>query len=395
MEGEHALFDLTTAVALVLISLGAFLIPLLCARIRLPAAVGEILYGVVIGPHLMGWVEPTDFVHLVSHLGFFMLMFIAGLELNFRHLERGGLGPLKRGLAVTSLIVVGAFGMAWAVGWPWFTGLVVAAVSIGIPIVLLQETGLGRKPFGQELLLIGSIGEFITILLATGVSAHSAAGGLNFLFVTELLELSLLFFLAYFVLVIFRVAVWWKSETFARVVESHDPSEIGVRAGLALMFLFVAITTWLHVDPILGAFLAGALFSFVFRAKGPLESKFMSLGNGFFIPFFFISVGLDFNLPQALDGNFALLLKLFVALFVVRFVAFSLGLGEEVSLLETAAGALMMSAPLTLLVVIANLGLHLHYIDEVFHATIILLAVISSTVYPFLFKLVSRKLIES
>ena len=190
---------------------------------------------------------------------------------------------------------------------------------------------------------------------------------------------------------IFRSWVWWKSEAFSRAFSYHDPSEIGVRAGLTLMFSFVAIATTLHIDPILGAFLAGALFSFVFRAKGPLELKFMSIGNGFFIPFFFISVGLGFDLEAASEGNFLLLSKMLLGLFLVRLLAFGLSKPPHHTRWHLLAAAILYSAPLTLLVVIANLGLNLGLVDPTFHSTIILLAVMSSTLYPILFKIVIKK----
>ncbi|MCA9793472.1 MAG: cation:proton antiporter [Candidatus Eremiobacteraeota bacterium] len=391
MEGEGALFDVDTARALAVISIGAFAIPLGCRRISLPAAVGEILYGVVVGPYVLGWVTPTDFIHLGAHLGFFMLMFIAGLELDFRRIERVGRPALVRGASIAMMVMLGGFTVAYGFGWPWFTGMVMSAVSIGVPIALLQETGLGRKPLGQDLLLVGSVGEFFSILLATGVNAFASSGGWNLHFLRELAGLVAVFALAYLVLVILRTWVWWQSEAFARVVESHDPSEVGVRAGLALMFVFVCVTTYLGIDPILGAFLAGALFSFVFRARGPLELKFMSLGNGFFVPFFFISVGLDFNLPKALEGDFWLVLKMLISLFVVRVVAFLFVGSDEQTPAEGVVGALLLSAPLTLLVVVANLGLHLGFIDRSFHATVILLAVLSAVFYPYLFKQVLRR----
>ncbi len=392
MEGEHALFSAGTAISLFVMATGAFLIPLLCRPFRLPAAVGEILFGVLVGPPLLGWVTVTEFIQLLAHLGFFLLMFIAGLELDFGQIEKGGVKVLMRGVFTTGLVFALSFGGALLAGYSWFLGMVVGAISIGIPLVLLHETGLGKVPFGQYLLLVGSVGEFASILLATAVSTYSSAGGINAQFLFDLSELAAVFVLAYVVLVILRTAVWWKPGNFSRVFTSHDPAEIGVRAGLALMFIFVAIAAYLHIDPILGAFLAGALFSFVFRAKGPLELKFMSIGNGFFVPFFFISVGLEFNLEGARNGDFLLLFKLLLSLFVVRWVAFVLTRPAGLSLWHATGGALLLSAPLTLLVVIGNLGLHLHLIDANAHATIILLAVISSTVYPFIFKLVVPRL---
>lgn len=389
---EHELFSPTTAISLLLLSLGGFAIPLFCRPLKLPAAVGEILFGIVVGPYLLGWVDVSDFIRLLAQLGFFLLMFIAGLELDFTQIEKGGVRVLSRAMATTALIFGFSFAVVHLLGYNWFVSLVLGAISIGIPIVLLQETGMGKTVYGQNLLLVGSVGEFAAILMATALSAYSLAGGVNLMLGLELSKLIAVMLLAYVVLVVLRSLVWWKSESFARVVSSHDPAEIGVRAGLALMFIFVAITAELHIEPILGAFMAGALFSFVFRAKGALELKFMSIGNGFFVPFFFMSVGLELNLEAAKSGDFGMLIKLLIALFLVRFLAFCLTREKGVSLRQAAAGAFLLSAPLTLLVVVANLGLTLGLVQESFHATVILLALASATLYPFLFKWIVKGL---
>jgi Kef-type K+ transport system membrane component KefB len=123
-----------------------------------------------------------------------------------------------------------------------------------------------------------------------------------------------------------------------------------------------------------------------------LEIKFMSIGNGFFVPFFFISVGLEFDLEAAGHGNMLLFLKLLGLLCAIRFLAFWLWRPKSHSGWHVASASLLYSAPLTLLVVIANLGLNLALIDATFHATVILLAVVSSTLYPFIFKMCVRKL---
>lgn len=395
MTEAPAHFSEATAVSLLLLSVGAFSIPLLCRPLRLPAAVGEIVFGVLVGPYVLGWVEVSDFIRLLAELGFFLLMFIAGLELDFTEIEQGGIKPLLRSVMTTLAVLGASFGTALMMGHNWFVGMVLASISIGVPLVVLHETGLAKKRFGQDLLLMGSVGEFSLILLATVMSAHAATGMFGFEFFMEIVKLISVFAMAYLVLVVFRTLVWWKSDSFARMVTYHDPSEIGVRAGLALMFAFVAVAAFLHLEPILGAFIAGALFSFVFRAKGLLELKFMSIGNGFFVPFFFISVGLGFDLQAAREGDPLLLLELLAAMLLIRLFGFAITKPKEWNSQHVLAGALLYSAPLTLLVVIGNLGLTMKLIGSDFHSTIILLAVISSTLYPFLFKLVVKRSFSS
>ena len=121
----------------------------------------------------------------------------------------------------------------------------------------------------------------------------------------------------------------------------------------------------------------------------------MSIGNGFFVPFFFISVGLHFSIEKASGGDFFLLLKLLLVMVSARILAFLVVPKEGKSTLISVGSGLLLSAPLTLLVVVANLGRDLGKIDDTMHATVILLAVISSTIYPFVFKLLVPKILAS
>ena len=200
MEAEHGFLTATTAVSLFLMAFGARLVPMQCRPLRLPAAVGEIMFGVMVGPYVLGWVEFSDFIHIFSELGFFVLMFIGGMELDFTQIEKGGLKALGRGLFTTTLILCFSFSAVNLLGYNWYVGVVVGAISIGIPLVLFNETGLARHPFGQYLLLAGSVGEFAVILLITAISAYAVSGGVNAQFFLENLKLCGVFLLAYILL---------------------------------------------------------------------------------------------------------------------------------------------------------------------------------------------------
>ena len=352
---------------------------MVCRPLRIPAAVGEILYGIVVGPYLLGLVSISRFISFLAELGVLLLMFMAGLEIDFRSLEEAGVIPFLKALARACGIFVTGGLIAALMGWPPFLGLILGIVSIGVLIGVLQETGWMKTAHGQEWLLIGSLGEFLSILAATAVNAHHEAGGLNWGFLRQFGQLGLVFGLAWVVLVILRMAVWWKAESFARLVETHDSSEVGVRAGMALMFVFVAVTSALHIEPILGSFMAGALFAFVFRDRGALELKFLSLGNGFFVPVFFIAVGLRFDLTSAWNSQPLLFAQMLIAVVLTRLVPM---LAFNPLNRKTLTGALVLSCPLTLMVVSADLGVRLQLIDPSFRPTLVLLAVASSVIFP-------------
>ncbi|MGM9992503.1 MAG: cation:proton antiporter [Candidatus Bruticola sp.] len=385
-------FSLQTANNLLFLAIGAFFVPLLCRPLRMPASIGEILYGILVGPYVMKLVQLDSFCSLIGELGFFLLLFNAGLELNFHSIETSGRHKLMSMAGVVTLIFAFSYAAVVLFGLQPFVTMIIAATSIGLPIMLLQETGQGKKPFGQQILVVGTIGEFSCIVAAAFIAAWNSSGGLNAALAMSMVKMLLIFVLAYFMLVVLRSAVWWRPESFSRVVAAHDPSEIGVRAGMALMFMMVAVAIHLGLDAILGAFMAGALFSCVFRAKGPLEMKFLSLANGFFVPVFFIRVGLEFKLDMALKSDWRTLIILFLSMLVVRLMACLCYWNPAASgwlgrFKESLAASFILAAPLTLLVVFGSLGLKMGVISEDFNAAVILLAVVSSIVWPFLFKM--------
>jgi Kef-type K+ transport system membrane component KefB len=379
------------AVTLLLFSMGAFLIPLGTGRIGLPAAVGEIIYGVLIGPQLAGLIHPSPFTTFFAELGFCFLMFLAGLELDFPRIQRAGSRNLALGVAVAALFFVVAYVETALFKMPLFLFLVFGATSVGILLVTLNELGMTKGKAGQAMIFVGSVGEFLTIVLLTGLGFYYKFGlGLQLL--AEMGKLAAIFAAAYIVLVLLRTLIWWWPGRFSRVVASHDPSEIGVRAGLALMLVFIALASLLGVEAILGAFVAGALFSFVFREKGILETKLSSIGFGFFVPMFFIWVGTEFDLSAVLDGLTLKTVGLFFLLSLAAKLLPSMALLlAKLSLREATGAGLLLGAPLTLLVAISRIGLDVKVIDKTTASAVVLLAIATGVVLPWTFRLLMRR----
>ena len=378
--------DVTQAVTLLVISLGAFVVPLLSGRVGVPAAVGEIAFGMLVGPYVLGVVAETEFFGFLAEFGFAFLMFLAGLELDFASLERKGGRVILVSVGVASLTLGLAFLAAFRMGWSPFFGIVLGATSIGLVLVTLRETGAARSDFGQTVILVGSIGEFFTIIIATLYNIVFRFG-FGLAFVEELIRLIAVFVIAYLVLRTLRLLVWWFPSQFSRMIDIEDPSEVGVRAGLALMIAFVAVSEILGMEAILGAFLAGALFSFVFREKGILETKLAGIGHGFFIPVFFIYVGVSFNLGAL--GNreiYPLLGQILILSLLVKAIASITLVATHFGPRQIAGASLLLATPLTLLVAIAALGLELGALDELESASIILVAVLSGLLFPTAFK---------
>jgi Kef-type K+ transport system membrane component KefB len=217
--------------------------------------------------------------------------------------------------------------------------------------------------------------------------------GISFHLVEEIAKALFLFFVAYAVLSILRLAVWWYPQHFQRWVDVEDPSEIGVRAGFMVMLSLAAVAGWVGLEAILGAFLAGALFSFVFRDKGILESKFSAVGHGFFIPLFFINVGVSFDAGALgdLDSTLYLLAVLAAASLIAKLVPVFLLKLMGFKARQIMASAFLLAAPLTLLVAAEEMGHELGVLDDRMSSAIILLAILSGVFFPTAFKLIAGR----
>ncbi len=371
------------AASLVVMYVGAFVSPLLAARLRLPAAVIEILLGLLVGVSGLQLVHTTPFTSFLSHLGITFLMFLVGAEIDFNHIRREGLrSVLIASIAAAGILLTGV-ALARLLRFPPYLGLVLGAMSCGILLVALVETGQQKSRLGQLLLLVGSIGEFLTLFGLAGFNLMHRFGA-GWRLVLEVGRALVLFIVAYLLLSLLRLLVWWAPHHFERLVHADDPSEIGVRAGFVLMLSLSTLASLVGLESILGSFLAGALFAFVFRQRGALDAKLSAIGQGFFIPLFFISVGVTFDVhvlanPISIIRMVALLagaslLSKALPLLLIRLLG--------VPLRQVFAGAFLLSSPLTLLVAIAALGRDLGILDAAGSGAVILLAIVSGVIFP-------------
>jgi Kef-type K+ transport system membrane component KefB len=366
----------------------AILGPMAAVRLRVPTAVFLIVAGIGLGPAGLSLLSDTPTVGFLSHFGFLVLMFMAGMEIDFESIRSAGLRSLVR----PALVIVGV-GVCTALSARLLSlgavqALVVSAIAVGLPLSTLKEAGHAGRKLGRHIMLTASIGEFAVILAITGVElAHD--GGLTLHTAGRVGKIAALFFLCVLVLRVARALVWWFPERFRRLIDHHDVAELGVRVGLFIMLAFVAVSALAGVEPILGAFLGGMLVGFVLRQKEVLEGKIAALGNGLFIPIFFIVVGVRFDasaldratvLHAALLAGTAGLCKALPALLVAP---------SGFTLRERLATGCLLSAPLTLVVAIAAIGRSLGLIPASLQASLVLTGILMSLTFPVVFKLVA------
>lgn len=372
-----------SAWALVLVSLGAAFLPSLGARLRLPSVVLEIFFGVLIGKSLLNLQFGGEWLSFLAHLGFLLLMFHAGMEINFQMLKSQPMGMFGVQIAVFVLTLILSMAAAFALGQGFYLGLVLSTTSLGLVVPTLKDTGASQTSLGQNALIAATLADFLTLFAITFFLLwHENGFGWEFLRPLPL-------FIGFGVLMkLIQFLAWWYPEKVGRLFADRDSQELGIRFSMALLFLFVALSELAHLEPVLGAFLGGALISMVFREKRRLELKLSGFGYGFLVPLFFIHVGMQFDVANVLSvGQLFFTAKLLGVAILVKVLPALLFVFTGMSLMKSFNIGLLMISRLSLIIVAATIGLEFGFITEAFKDAIILLAIITCLMGPSLFKL--------
>ncbi len=377
----------TEAILLLVISLGAFVIPFISKRLNLPSSVGEMVYGLFLGIFFKQFVEHTPIVKFLGELGFIILMYLAGLEINFERFKSTSRKVLMFYVFSIFAILGFSFFIVFYFKQPVVYALIYLATAIGLLYSILRDTGLIKTSFAQSILILGSIGEIASLLTITLMFLYFKFG-LSFEAFIHFAGIATFFVIAYISLKLFHLYIWWNPHLLKHFLTTGDASETGVRANLANMFIFVALASLFDLEAIIGAFFGGMLFALVFKEREEVMEKLSAFGYGFLIPIFFIEVGLRFDIFQLLQPH--IITKALIFSFIILLVRFGASVFlffANFSWKEVLLSAFSLAMPLTLLAAIATLGLETNILGEEDASAIVLTAIITGLLYPWMFKM--------
>lgn len=349
-------------------------------RFAPPVVVLELVLGIAIGPEVLGLAEKDEFVDFFATLGLGMLFFFAGYEIDFERIKGK---PVKLGLAGWLVSVALAYaigGLLVATGVvvsALFVGSAMATTAIGTLIPILRDNGELRTRFGTYLLAAGGAAEFgpillVTLVLSTTNPLHEAVILLGFV----ALALGL-------ALVSVRYA-WRGWPMLERTLEAS--SQLAVRVTVVLIFGLVLLAGELGLDILLGGFVAGMITRLALKGQelAVFESKLTAVGFGFFVPFFFVTSGIDFDL-EALGsiGALAKLALFFVLFLVVRGAPAMLLYRGVLAARDRAALAFYSATELPLVVAITTIATEQGHMKSSTAAGLVGAAMLSTLIYPF------------
>jgi Kef-type K+ transport system membrane component KefB len=378
VEYANVLFVVAAAVA-------APILAGLAPKLRLPAVALEIVIGLVLGPAVLGVVNVDVSLDVLSTFGVGYLLFLAGLELDLTTLR----GRAARIFASFGLTCVLALGVSFGIhlldlnNQTLLLAIALASTSLGLVVPVLREAGQTTTVFGQTVMAASSVAEFGALLLLTlFYSSNGDSTG-------QVVALILIFCVMATIvgLTVARLnevpSVWPALERLA-----DSSSQLSVRAMLVVFLVFLALSTRLGLEAILGAFVAGALLRFLDHEghlQNPtLKPKVEALGYGFLVPIFFVTSGVQVDIDALFhEPKHLLLIPIFVvAMLVVRGLPtylFFRGMFDQRSRL---AGSVVQATNLTFIVVVASLATQTGDLDSATAAALLASGVLSVILYP-------------
>jgi len=356
----------------------------LAPRLRLPSVVFEIIAGIVIGPSVLGWVEVDQTIEVLALVGLAFLLFLAGLEIDFgelrgRLLRLAAIGwAISFGIAVLVGLLLDTVGL---VDTPLLVAIILSATSLGVIIPVLKDVGELTTKFGQLMLAAASIADFGGVILLSLFFSGESGPGATAILLAAFLGLLVVAFVA------IRTAERSRrvEEDLLRLQDSS--AQIRVRAAMVLMITFVALAEGLGLELILGSFAAGGLLALLDqdrRLTHPnFRTKLEAMGFGLFIPVFFVTSGIRFDLQALLDdpANLAMVPIFLAALLVVRGLPAVIYRGFVGDRRATIAGVLQATS-LPFIVAATAIGQELGAIDAAQSSALIAAGLLSVLIFP-------------
>ncbi|WP_019235855.1 monovalent cation:proton antiporter family protein [Staphylococcus warneri] len=384
--------------SLVIVVVAAFLTPIIVNRLNinfLPVVVAEILMGIIIGNSFLNLVTKDSMLNILSTLGFIFLMFLSGLEIDFNAFKKDSRprqgeskeekkvpGHLNLAMLVFGLIMIISIILAFAFKWFGLIDdvllmvIIISTISLGVVVPTLKEMNIMRTTIGQFILLVAVLADLVTMILLTIYGAVNGHGG-STIWLTGILVV--------FTIVFYVIGVLFKRMSFLQKLMGGT-TQIGIRAVFALIILLVALAEGVGAEYILGAFLAGVVVSLLNPDEEMVE-KLDSFGYGFFIPIFFIMVGVDLNIPSLVkEPSLLIIIPILILAFIVSKLIPVFLIKRWFDLKTTIASGFLLTSTLSLVIAAAKIAEQLKTISPETSGLLILSAVITCVLVPVIFK---------
>jgi len=349
-------------------------------RFGQPSVLGKLIIGVIIGPAVLDWVQNTEVIEALSHIGVLLLMFIAGLETDLKELNNNKTSSLTVAFGGVILPLIGGYFSGLAVGMDQhhaiFLGLLLCATSVSISVQTFKELGQLQSREGttvlgaaiaDDIIVVVALAFMMSFLVGDDVNLGAVIGG------------KVVFF-AIIALLAWKVVPFMMSK-LGRIKITQPAMSIA----LGICFLFTYISEYFGVAGIIGAFAAGIAIAQT-EFKEEVERKIEPIAYTLFVPVFFVSIGLTVTFDGFLDNIFIIIGLSLVAIFTKLIGA---GIGARITGFNTRSSIIIGAGMISrgeVALILATLGLSENLLAPEYFTTIIIVVIVTTLVTPPLLK---------
>lgn len=352
-------------------------------RLGQPSVLGKLIAGIILGPALLNWVQPSSFIETIAQIGVILLMFIAGVETDLEQMKQNWKAAFAVAVGGVIMPLIGGYGLGIAFnftqGQAIFLGLLFCATSVSISVQTLKELNKLNSNEGSTILGAAVVDDVVVVILLAFVMSLLGTGGGD-VSLPLIIGKKVVFF------VVIILASIWLVPIAMKWFSRFKVTEVILSIALIIAFAFSYFAEWLGVAGIIGAFAAGlAIGQTPFKKE--VEHKLEPLAYTIFVPVFFVSIGLNISF-EGLASHIWFIV--FLTLIAILSKLIGGGIGAKLTGFNMNSSLIIGSGMISrgeVALIIATTGLSSGLLTQEYFTPVILVIILTTLVTPPLLKL--------
>ena len=360
----------------------------LCRRFGIPAVIGQLLVGIILGPAVLGLIKTNDFVEIFAEIGVIILMFMAGLESDLGLLKKyvkPATSVAVMGVIVPVILVYG-FGRLFEFNneEAIFLGVTFEATSVIIWVEVLKELQKLDSKEWTTILGAAVIDDILAVLiLGALVSVFSDVAQAEGGHVQTNLWAGLIYQVLFFgvIYLLFK----WIAPLLIKVAEKMTIPSAVILVSLVICLGMAYLAEMVGLSGIVGSFFAGVAVAQT-PAKNEIDENIEPIGYAVFIPVFFISIGLNMTFKGFFD-DLVFIIGLTILALLTKWVG--CGLGAKLLGMDFSSGNIIGSGMVSrgeMALIIAQVGYEAHLLSSKYYSGVIIVIILTTVIAPFMLK---------
>jgi Kef-type K+ transport system membrane component KefB len=370
---------------LVLVLLAAWLGGNLATRFGYPSVLGELVAGILLGPPLLGFLEPNEATKVLAQVGVLLMMLYVGLEINFSDVKRASWPGFLAAIGGFIVPAVMGYALSHAFGFDFiaslFIGMAMGVTALVVKSRILLELNILDTRISHVMMVGSLITDTLCLIIFAGILSLSEIGSLNVAEIALILLKVIVFFVVTWFVglrVVPRLYAWLHSR-------NYNGRTFNATLILLIAFLFAEAAELVGLHGVIGTFLAGLYLREAIASRKlshDMTGLVKDVSLGFLAPIYFVTAGFQVSFGVFRE-DLALLLLLIAAAVIGKVIGTALfylpsGFGWREGVVIGAG----MNGRGVVEIIIANIGLQAGIISQEVFSILVFMAIITTAMTP-------------